>query len=908
MLKFKGSVVCVVLTMVISLLMPVWIAAPARAVGPGDVDTGLLLWLDASDPDNDGDDGNNPANESTATSWLDKSGQGNDANILSGQDAPIYVTQSNINNIPAFRFRGLGYTVPQSGPNGPDYDPNCDFVDNDPFTEGCQWEQWFDGQEVFEVPEVDIRASVRPDVTIFSVYRATTPPAQVNWWDPPTPLLGVWGQDNGAWDRFFIAAGFQGAQNGVVGLGPTETGYRIDGAGNQTTRLVTTVYDGNMSGGVNTGALNASQVYFDGALVEEFTDSTHATDASANFRVGFDGNDSWFDGDIAEIIIYDRILSAAELSDVTDYLADKYGIVTAPTTTTNAATSIGDTTATLNATVNANGADTTALTLRYSTSADSVAEGISPSVTPSSVTGSTDTTVSALLTGLSPGTTYFFRVLATNSSGTNFGETLSFTTADPPASDSVVNSCEGAGAIQNGSFEQTSTVAHLFSPTPTGWGTTARATRDSSNNNVPGDPPPASAVKAIIELTSSNTGAASGVTAFAGSRLVEIAADGNGGSTQGIYQDVNTLVGSRVFWSYRHHRRISDGDATQISRFRAAATPSGTPAGNVWTLTEQNSPFGSSPTLLADHYDTVTASGWANPSGTFEATTSSTRFLFGNVGNAGSGNLIDDVRFTTYSACPITVRIVAGRTSNFVVRNVEQDTSAIQVFGSTFRYYAPASAEISTLSEVSTGLTASVANAANTSSTFTLSASEVGTYSANYRISYVFNGITYTSTSTLTVEVVPEVSARFPRVIPFDPTLTTKQFPGIRFATATNVYACFDQSNSGGSALATPTITIGQGTLVNNVAEVSTGPPLIDSGTVGGLTAQSSRIRITANSGVLGRGGSKYLRVRASSTDNTDGVAPSCANGISFVIEFRTIKSIQTRRFVVPLKNGRQSS
>jgi hypothetical protein len=154
--------------------------------------------------------------------------------------------------------------------------------------------------------------------------------------------------------------------------------------------------------------------------------------------------------------------------------------------------------------------------------------------------------------------------------------------------------------------------------------------------------------------------------------------------------------------------------------------------------------------------------------------------------------------------------------------------------------------------------------------------------------------------------VVPEVTARFPRVIPFDPTLTTKLLPGIRFATATNAYACFDQVNSAGSALATPTITIGQGSLVNNVAEVSIGPPLIDTGTVGGLTAQSTRIRITANSGVLGRGGSKYLRVRASSTDNTDGVAPSCANGISFVMEFRTIKTTQTRRYVVPLKNGRQ--
>jgi len=861
MFRFKGTAVCVVLTMVISLLMPVWFAAPARAVGPGDVDTGLLLWLDASDPDNDGNASNNPANNSTVTSWTDRSGRGNNARILSGQGSPSYRTASDMNSMPAMSFTR---TNNNSG-------------------------------TVFEVPGVDIRATSRADVTIFSVYRPSNSSSGT--------LYGVWGQDNGQWDRFFICCGYNGANNGVVGLGVTSAGGQINGAGNASTRLVTTVYNGDTStANSNNGPTGGSAIYFNGSLVQNFTDNTHVTNAQSTFRIGFDGDDSTFNGTIAEVIIYDRVLTTDEIEDVSVYLSDRYGLTLAPTVTTNAATSINQTSATLNATVNAHNDTTTALTLRYATTSAGVATGTSPTVSPTSVSGATNVSVSANITGLSANTTYFFRVSATNGQGSNNGTILSFTTT----SEAVVSSCAGAGAIQNGSFEQTSTVAHLVSPTPTGWGTTARATRNSSDNNVSGDPPPASAVKAIIELTSSNTGAASGVTAFAGSRLVEIAADGNGGSTQGIYQDVNTLVGSRVFWSYRHHRRINGGAATEISRFRAAATPSGTPAGNVWTLTEQNSPFGSSPTLLADHYDTVTASGWANPSGTFEATTSSTRFLFGNVGNAGSGNLIDDVRFTTYSACPITVRIVAGRTSNFVIRNVEQDTSTTQVLGSTFRYYAPESATVGTLSGVATGLTASVSNIANTSSTFTLSASEVGTYSANYRISYVFNGTTYTSTSTITVEVVPEVTARFPRVIPFDPTLTTKQLPGIRFATATNVYACFDQSNSGGSALATPTITIGQGALVSNVAQVSTGPPLIDTGTVGGLTAQSSRIRITANSGVLGKGGSKYLRVRASSTDNTDGVAHSCANGISFVIEFKTIKSTQTRRFVVPLKNGRQ--
>jgi len=515
-----------------------------------------------------------------------------------------------------------------------------------------------------------------------------------------------------------------------------------------------------------------------------------------------------------------------------------------------------------------------------------------------------------------PAGTYTVRVVAINRS--NLSSTISTVSGQITSNgDTTITDCSGAGAIINGSFEQTNTVSYLASPSPTGWRTTARATRNSSDQYVPGDPPPATAVKANIELTTSNTAAAANVTAFAGTRLIEIAADGNGGSTQGVYQDVNTLVGSRVFWSYQHHRRTSGGAATEVSRFRSAPTPVDTstgnitvPAADVWTISEQGSPFGAGATLLADHYDTATSNTWTNPSGQFEPSTSRTRFLFSNhaPAGAGSGNLIDDVRFTTYAACPISVRIVAGRASNFVVRNVEQDTSTTQILGNTFRYYAPAAAEISALSGIPTGLSASVSNVANTSSTFALSASQVGTYTLNYRVSYVFSGTTYRTTSTLSVEVVPEVTATFPATVPFDPTLTSKNLPGIRFATATNAYVCFDQvANLNGDAISPTNVGVNQSSLADNVSLVSTGPPLIDTGTVSGLTNQARLVRITANSGVLGSGGSKFLRVRASSIDNTDGVLPSCASGISFVVEFKSVKVTQTRRYLVPLKNGRQS-
>jgi gliding motility-associated-like protein len=98
--------------------------------------------------------------------------------------------------------------------------------------------------------------------------------------------------------------------------------------------------------------------------------------------------------------------------------------------TTQAATNITTTAATLNGTVNAQGTATSSITIRYSTvKADvDVGSGTQASVSPSSLSGSTATNITANVTGLTPSTTYYFRASATNAGGTANGATLSFTT------------------------------------------------------------------------------------------------------------------------------------------------------------------------------------------------------------------------------------------------------------------------------------------------------------------------------------------------------------------------------------------------------------------------------------------------------------------------------------------------
>lgn len=117
-----------------------------------------------------------------------------------------------------------------------------------------------------------------------------------------------------------------------------------------------------------------------------------------------------------------------------------------------AATSVTNTTAVINGVVNANGAVTTVsfdygLTALYGSSINSV-QG--------SVTGSTPLNTSAILTGLTPGTTYHYRVNANNPGGISVSTDQSFTTHQyPEAFTNQATSVAVETATLNGSVNAT---------------------------------------------------------------------------------------------------------------------------------------------------------------------------------------------------------------------------------------------------------------------------------------------------------------------------------------------------------------------------------------------------------------------------------------------------------------------
>jgi subtilase family serine protease len=122
---------------------------------------------------------------------------------------------------------------------------------------------------------------------------------------------------------------------------------------------------------------------------------------------------------------YDEVTGLGSL-DVLNFLDDYTtpSTTAAPTVTTGSATSITSTTATLNGAVIPNGVDTTVWFL-YGTS--STLSGASQTTSQDLGSGTTATAVTASLSGLTSGTTYYFELVAKNSLGTVDGAIKSFT-------------------------------------------------------------------------------------------------------------------------------------------------------------------------------------------------------------------------------------------------------------------------------------------------------------------------------------------------------------------------------------------------------------------------------------------------------------------------------------------------
>lgn len=111
-----------------------------------------------------------------------------------------------------------------------------------------------------------------------------------------------------------------------------------------------------------------------------------------------------------------------------------------PSTETLAATALSSSSATLNGLVNAN-FNSTSISFEYGLS---TSYGTSVAATPSPISDSADTAVSANISGLVAGTTYQYRVVATNALGTTLGANMTFIAASNNANLSSLSLSTGS--------------------------------------------------------------------------------------------------------------------------------------------------------------------------------------------------------------------------------------------------------------------------------------------------------------------------------------------------------------------------------------------------------------------------------------------------------------------------------
>jgi RHS repeat-associated protein len=234
-------------------------------------------------------------------------------------------------------------------------------------------------------------------------------------------------------------------------------------------------------------------LYVNGKAVASESLSVFPRPTQGALRIG--GNEQWneyFSGTIDNVRLYDRALSEAEVAK--DELEK-------PAVTTEAASGLSAEAATLNGKVNPNGIATT-YQFEYGTT---TSYGTKVPASPGSAgSGTAAKAVSQAVSGLKAGTTYHFRLIATNEAGIRTGEDKTFTTPVLPTA-----TTEAATGVN----EKEATLK--ASVNPNGSSTTYQfeyGTTTSYGTKVPFSPESVGAGKTAVAVSKAITGLAEGTT------------------------------------------------------------------------------------------------------------------------------------------------------------------------------------------------------------------------------------------------------------------------------------------------------------------------------------------------------------------------------------------------------------
>lgn len=220
--------------------------------------TGLIALFSAESING----GSNPTNGSAVTTWVDLVGAKN-------------ATQTTATKKPIYHATGMG-----GGPG-----------------------LLFDGVDDALFAPININYTAYPKLTVVARFQNATGVTAQN--------SGVWGHDNGGYDRFLISGGSGAAATGI------SNGSSVIAVPGLTATAVPLVAAAVLNNG---GGTNSSSVYLNGSLAKTFAEN-HGNAGSNDFGIGTiqgppGSTISAFKGYISHIAIYDRNLTADEIQAI----------------------------------------------------------------------------------------------------------------------------------------------------------------------------------------------------------------------------------------------------------------------------------------------------------------------------------------------------------------------------------------------------------------------------------------------------------------------------------------------------------------------------------------------------------------------------------------------------------------
>ena len=332
-----------------------------------------------------------------------------------------------------------------------------------------------------------------------------------------------------------------------------------------------------------------------------------------------------------------------------------------PSATTNAATNVTSSSAQMNATINPNGLSTSAyfqwgLTTSYGNSTG-----------PGTFTGSSSTNINSVLSGAPPNTTYHYRVVATNSSGTTNGSNRSFTTssaqAPPSATTNAATNVTSTSAQMNGTINPNGASTSAYFQ----WGLTTSYGNTTGPGTFTGTS--STSINSVLSGASSNT-----------TYHYRVVATNSGGTTNG--SDRSFTTGSPPQTPPSATTNSASNVTSTSAQMNATINPNGasTSAYFQWGLTTS---YGNSTAP-----GTFTGTGSTSINSVLSGATSSTTYHYRVVAtNSGGTTNGSDRSFTTSPPAQVPPSATTNAASNVTSSSAQMNATINPNGASTSAYF-----------------------------------------------------------------------------------------------------------------------------------------------------------------------------------------------------------------------------